>query len=106
MLSHTRTHHHSAIFSILNSLIRHHTFTRSHPDTLLILLHRYYSTHPPRFPTASPLSMGKSDEKQTKKRAHKAKATDGKSKHKNKPSFDSHGSSPFEITFEAIDNDG
>jgi hypothetical protein len=50
--------------------------------------------------------MGKSDEKQTKKRAHKAKATDGKSKHKNKPSFDSHGSSPFEITFEAIDNDG
>jgi hypothetical protein len=50
--------------------------------------------------------MGKSDENQTKKRAHKAKATDGESKHKNKPSFDSHGSSPFETTFEAIDNDG
>ena len=46
--------------------------------------------------------MGKSDEKQTKKRAHKA--TDGASKHKNKPSFGTLGSSPFENTFEAIDN--
>ena len=48
--------------------------------------------------------MGKSDEKQIKKRAHKA--TDGASKHKNKPSFNTLGSSPFENTFEAIDNDG
>ena len=46
--------------------------------------------------------MGKSDEKQTKKRAHKA--TDGESKHKKQPSFDTHGSSPVETTFEAIDN--
>ena len=43
--------------------------------------------------------MGKSDEKQTKKRAHKAKATDGEIKHKNKPSFDA-------MTFKATDNDG
>jgi hypothetical protein len=63
-----------------------------------------YSTYQPRFPTASTLSMGKSDEKQTIKRAHKA--TDGESKYKNKPSFDTLGSSPFEATFEAMDNDG
>ena len=43
--------------------------------------------------------MGKSDAKQTKKRSHKAKATDGEIKHKNKPSFDA-------MTFEATDNDG
>ena len=55
--------------------------------------------------------MGKSDEKETKKRAHKAttgeskhKASDGESKHKKKPSFDhTLGSTPFETTFE--DND-
>ena len=42
--------------------------------------------------------MGKSDNKQTKKRAHKA--TNDESKHKNnKPSFDA-------TTFEATDNDG
>ena len=41
--------------------------------------------------------MGKSDEKPTKKRAHKA--TDGESKHKNKPSFDA-------TTFEATDDGG
>ena len=41
--------------------------------------------------------MGKSDNKQTKRRANKA--TDEKSKHKNKPSFDP-------ATFEATDNDG
>ena len=43
--------------------------------------------------------MGKSDEKQTKKKAHKAKATDGEIKHKIKPSFDA-------ATFEATDNEG
>ena len=43
--------------------------------------------------------MGKSDANQTKKRSHKAKATDGEIKHKNKPSFDA-------MTFEATDNDG
>jgi hypothetical protein len=43
--------------------------------------------------------MGKSDANQTKKRSHKAKATDGEIKHKNKPSFDA-------MTLEAIDNDG
>jgi hypothetical protein len=44
--------------------------------------------------------MGKSNANQTKKRSHKAKATDGgEIKHKNKPSFDA-------MTFEAIDNDG
>jgi hypothetical protein len=41
--------------------------------------------------------MGKSDEKQTKKRARKA--TDGGSKHKNKPSVDA-------ATFEATDDEG
>jgi hypothetical protein len=41
--------------------------------------------------------MGKSEEKQTEKRTHKA--TDGKSKHKNKPSFDA-------AIFQATDNDG
>jgi len=46
--------------------------------------------------------MGKSDEHQTKKGAHKA--TDGESKHKNKPSFDTLRSSLFETTFK--DNDG
>jgi hypothetical protein len=46
--------------------------------------------------------MGKNDEKQTKEKAHKA--TDGESKHKNKPSFDTPGSSPFATTYE--DNDG
>ena len=46
--------------------------------------------------------MGKSYERQTKRRAHKA--IDGESKHKNKPSFDALGSSRFETTFE--DNDG
>ena len=48
--------------------------------------------------------MGKSEEKQTEKRAHKA--TDSDSKHKNKPSFATLGSSPFATTFEAIDDDG
>jgi hypothetical protein len=48
--------------------------------------------------------MDKSDGKQTKKRAHKA--TDGESKHMKKPSFDTLRSSPFEVTSEAIDNDG
>ena len=43
--------------------------------------------------------MGKSDANQTKKRSHKAKATDGEIKHKNKPSFDA-------MTFKATDNDG
>jgi hypothetical protein len=41
--------------------------------------------------------MVKSDEQQTKKRAHKA--TDGESKHKNKPSFDA-------TTFEATNDEG
>jgi hypothetical protein len=41
--------------------------------------------------------MGKSDEKQTKKRAHKA--TDGESKNKNKPSFDA-------TNFEATNDEG
>jgi hypothetical protein len=50
--------------------------------------------------------MGKSDEKQTDKRAHKA-TDDGESKHKkNKPSFDTLGSSPFATTLEAIDDEG
>jgi hypothetical protein len=55
--------------------------------------------------------MGKSDENQTQKRAHKAsvgeskhKAAAGESKHKNIPIFDALGSNPFETTFE--DNDG
>ena len=48
--------------------------------------------------------MGKSDEKLAKKRAHKATAG-GEGKHKNKPSVDTIRSSPFETTFEAIDND-
>ena len=43
--------------------------------------------------------MGKSDANQTKKRSHKAKATDGEIKHKNKPSVDA-------MTFEDTDNDG
>ena len=42
--------------------------------------------------------MGKSDANQTKKRAHKAKATDGEIKHNNKPSFDA-------AIFEATDNE-
>jgi hypothetical protein len=46
--------------------------------------------------------MCKNDEKQTKKRVHKA--TDGNSKHKNKPSFDTPGSGSFATTYE--DNDG
>ena len=41
--------------------------------------------------------MGKSDENLTSKRAHKA--TDGESKHKNKPSFDA-------TKFEAVDGEG
>jgi hypothetical protein len=50
----------------------------------------------------STFTMGKNDEKQTNKRVHKA--TDGESKRKNKPSFDTPGSSPFATTYE--DNDG
>jgi hypothetical protein len=42
--------------------------------------------------------MGKSDANQTKKRSHKAKATDGEIKHKNKPSVDA-------MTFEDTDNE-
>jgi hypothetical protein len=61
--------------------------SRAHqPETLL------------RNRTASSFTMGKSDEKQIKKRAHKA-TTDGESKHKNnKPSVDA-------TDFEATDND-
>ena len=42
--------------------------------------------------------MGKSDANETKKRAHKAKATDGEIKHNNKPSFDA-------ALLEATDNE-
>ena len=55
------------------------------------------TTHQPRHTSAPTLTMGKSDEKQTKMRAHKA--TDSDSKHNNMPSFDA-------ATFEATDNDG
>ena len=49
--------------------------------------------------------MGKSDEKQTKKKAHKA--TDGESKRKHEPSFDTLlGSSPFAMTFKDTDREG
>ena len=48
--------------------------------------------------------MGKSDENQTKTGAHKA--TDGESKLKNKPSFDTLESSPLATTFEATDDGG
>ena len=52
--------------------------------------------------------MGKSDEKQTKMRAHKA--TEGESKHNNnynnKPSFETLGSIPLAPTFEATDYGG
>jgi hypothetical protein len=50
--------------------------------------------------------MGKSDEKQTKKRAHKA-TDSGESKHKHEPSFDTPlGSSPFAMTFKDTDREG
>ena len=58
--------------------------------------------HQPRFPTASTLIMGKTDPKQTQKRARKAtsckskhKTADGESKHKKQPSFDA---TKFEAT--------
>jgi hypothetical protein len=60
------------------------------PFTLLILL--IDTTHQ-RFPAASTLTMGKIDQKQTKKRSCKAtckskhKATDGDSEHKKQPSL-------------------
>jgi hypothetical protein len=47
----------------------------------------------------------KSDEKQSEKRAHKADDSDN-SKHKNKPSFTTLGSSPFAAKFEAADDEG
>jgi hypothetical protein len=56
--------------------------------------------------------MGKSDEEQTKKRAHKAignsknKAADGDSKIKKQSSLDTLGSSPFETACEATDGGG
>jgi len=68
----------------------HPLFTRSHS------VHSSSSAHRT---SESTFTIGKSDAKQTKKRSHKAKATDGEIKHKNKPSFDA-------MTFEAIDNDG
>ena len=54
-------------------------------------------TRQPSPTSASTFTMGKSDEQQTKKRAHKA--TDGESKHKNKPSFDA-------TIFEATNDEG
>ena len=64
--------------------------------------------------TGSTFTVGKSDEKQIKKRAHKAidgeskhKATGGESKHReNKPSVEAIGSRPFVMTFEATDDGG
>jgi hypothetical protein len=56
--------------------------------------------------------MGKSDEKQTKKRAHKNtgkskhKGTDRESKHKKQSSLDTLGSSPLATTFEATHDGG
>ena len=72
------------------------------PFTLLILL--IDTTHQ-RFPAASTLTMGKIDQKQTKKRSCKAtckskhKATDGDSEHKKQPSLDA-------TKFEATNDDG
>ena len=48
--------------------------------------------------------MGKSDEKQTEKRAHKAMPTDAESKHNKQTSFATFRSnSPFETTYENTD---
>jgi hypothetical protein len=47
--------------------------------------------------------MGKSDEKLAKKKGHEAT---GESKHKNTPSFDTLGSRPFAMSFEATDDEG
>ena len=68
----------------------HPLFTRSHSA---------HSSPSARHTLKSTFTMGKSDANQTKKRSHKAKATDGEIKHKNKPSFDA-------MTLKAIDNDG
>ena len=80
-------------------------FAYSSSSIILIIKHQSC------FATASAFTMGKSDENQTQKRAHKAsvgeskhKAAAGESKHKNIPIFDALGSNPFETTFE--DNDG
>ena len=61
--------------------------------------HSAHSSLSARHTLESTFTMGKSDANQTKKRSHKAKATDGEIKHKNKPSFDA-------MALEAIDNDG
>jgi hypothetical protein len=68
-----------------------------HPFTLCLFFF-IDTTHQPRHTSASTFAMGKNSEKQTEKRAHKA--SDGESKHKNKPSCDTLGSSPFATTVE------
>jgi hypothetical protein len=50
--------------------------------------HSAHSSLSARHKSVETFNMGKSDTKQTKMRAHKAKATDGETKHKKKPSFD------------------
>ena len=75
----------------LNLFPANFPFTHSSSSTLLLDEHR------PHFPAASKVTMGKSDEKQTKKRTHKA--TDGKSKHKKQPSLDA-------MALRSSDNEG
>ena len=52
------------------------------------------TTYQPRHPSALTLTMGKSDEKQTKNRPHKA--NDGENKHKKQPSLEALRSNPLE----------
>ena len=67
--------------------------------TTQLILDLLIVEYQPRFPTASTLLiMGKSDQKQTKKRGRKANAEERK--HKNKPS------SLDAMTFESTDNEG
>jgi hypothetical protein len=61
--------------------------------------HSAHSSSSAHHTSESTFTMGKSDANQTKKRSHKAKATDGgEIKHKNKPSFDA-------MIFKATDNE-
>jgi hypothetical protein len=76
-------------------------FFSIHPFTLCFFFFIIDTTHQSRHTSALTLTMGKSDEKKTKNRPHKA--TDGENKHKKQTSFDTLRSSPFETPFKDTD---